>query len=94
MNTLIDYFIRWPLLWLVRTFLMYHYKVRTNNKEALRGFRGGLIAFGHSALSDPVITTSQIWPLTRARPVVYSGQYKLYPRLMASNPASAAACDM
>ena len=83
MNTLIDYFIRWPLLWLFRLLLMYHYKVHTNNKEALRGFRGGLIAFGHSALSDPVITTSQIWPLTKARPVVYSGQYKLYPRLMA-----------
>ncbi len=82
LNILLDYLIRWPLLLLFRLLVAYHYKVRTNNKASLRGFRGGIIAFGHSALSDPVITTSQIWPWAKPRPVVYSGQYNTYPWLM------------
>ncbi len=81
-NAIFDYLIRWPLLVLFRLLLAYHYKVETNNKQALHGLRGGIVAFAHSALSDPVITTSQIWPSAKPRPVVYRGQYDQYPRLM------------
>lgn len=76
----------WPFQWLVFTIawavLSWRYKIVVKNGEALEDLSGAAICPDHAALIDPAILLKTVWPKTKARPVVYSGQYKKLKPLM------------